>query len=155
MAKVRDIMKGPVPALKKEATVAHAAKLLLRGPSDFAVITDKDGHLLGVVSLHDFLEHILTKRKGTTKVMDVMSTPAIALNANLPVDEALKVIDTERLRKYPVVENNKQVGSITDKEIVNSVSKNIKFHRNIQNIVLVLFMVFELFMFIIYPRAFA
>ncbi len=66
----------------------------------------------------------------------------------MKIDEALKIIDTRKFRKYPVVENGSLVGLVTKKDVVNTISDNLKFHRNIQNVVLVLFVLFEFFVFV-------
>ena len=71
-------------------------------------------------------------------------TPAMKL------DEALKIIDTKKFRRYPVVENETLVGLVTKKDVVNAISDNLRLHRNIQNVVLILFVLFEFFVFVIY-----
>ena len=68
----------------------------------------------------------------------------------MKLDEALKIIDTKKFRKYPVVENSRLIGLASKNDIVHAISDNVKLHRNIQNIVLVLFVLFEFFVFVVY-----
>ena len=49
-------------------------------------------------------------------------------------DEALKVIDTKRFRIYPVVENGRLIGLVTKKDIVHTISDNLKFFVSNQQI---------------------
>ena len=70
------------------------------------------------------------------------------MSPEMKLEESLKIIDTKRYRKYPVVENGRLVGLVTKRDVVHAISDNLKFHRNIQNAVLVLFVLFELFVFI-------
>ena len=77
-----------------------------------------------------------------------MASPVISMTPDMKLDEALKIIDTKKFRKYPVVESGQLVGMVTKKDVVNAISDNVRFHRNIQNAVLVLFVLFELFIFV-------
>ena len=48
------------------------------------------------------------------------------------------------------MENGILVGIVTENSIVDTINNNIKFHRNLQNTILVIFVVFEFFVFILY-----
>ena len=61
-----------------------------------------------------------------------------------------KIIDTKHFKSYPIVDNGALVGLATENGIVQELNDNIRFHRNIQNAVIILFMLFEFFVFILY-----
>ena len=149
MARVKKIMLTNVPTLKKEASVLESAKLLVEDPYGCVVIIENDAPI-GVVTEADLVRNAVSKGEGFIKepVSKIMSSPVVAMSPNTKLDEALKIIDTKRFRKYPVVENGKLVGLVTKRDIVNSISDNLSFHRNIQNIVLILFVLFEFFVFV-------
>ena len=149
MARVSKIMLTDVPTLKKEAKIEDAARLLAQNQVGCVVIVE-DKNPIGIVTELDLVRDAVSKGKSLKEpVSSIMSSPLTLMAPNMKLDEALKTIDTKKFRKYPVVENGKLVGLATKKDIVNSISDNLRFHRNIQNIVLILFVLFELFVFVI------
>ena len=150
MARVNKIMLTEVPTLKKEAKIEDAAKLLSKTDVGCVVIAE-DNKPIGILTELDFVRNVVS-RKNILKepVSKIMNSPVTSMTPNMKLDEALKLIDTKRFRRYPVAENNELVGLATKKDIVNAISDNLRFHRNIQNIVLVLFVLFEFFVFVFF-----
>ena len=149
MARVSNIMLTDVPTLKKEAKIEEAAKLLAQTQVGCVVIVENENPV-GIVTELDFVRNVVSKGKSLKEpVSIIMSSPLTLMTPGMKLDEALKMIDTKKFRKYPVVESGALVGLATKKDIVNAISDNLRFHRNIQNIVLVLFVLFELFVFVI------
>ena len=52
------------------------------------------------------------------------------------------------------MKNKKLVGLVTKKDIVSAISDNLRLHRSIQNIVLIMFVLFELFIFFLYKSVY-
>ena len=153
MAKVKKVMLTDVPTLKKEAKVEEAAKLLAISNAGCVVIVENN-EPLGIVTELDFVRNLVTKKVGFREpVSKIMSSPVLSMNPNTKLDEALKIIDTKNFRRYPVVDNKKLVGLVTKKDIVHAISDNLQVHRAIQNIVLLVFVLFEMFVFFIYKYA--
>jgi CBS domain-containing protein len=150
MASVRKFMSANVQTLKKEAKIWDAAKLLTKKESGCVVITEGKKPI-GIVTGLDLVSHI-AKGKGLMQgqVSKIMSSSVVSLNPDTKLDEALKTIDTRRFRRYPVVKKGELVGLITKNDVVNAISDNVRVHRAIQNTVLVIFVLFELFVFILY-----
>ena len=147
MARIKKIMLTNVSTLKKEAKIGEAAKLLTK-EGDGCVLIVENKHPIGIVTEHDFVSNVVSKGTGLKEpVSKIMTTPVTFMAPDMKLDEALKIIDTKKFRRYPVVENQELVGLATKKDIVNTISDNIRLHRNIQNIVLVLFVLFEFFVF--------
>ena len=150
MARVKKIMLTNVPTLKKEAKIVEAAKLLAQKGSGCVVIV-KNKTPIGIVTELDFVRNAVSKGTNLKEpISKIMTLPVTCMTPNMKLDEALKIIDTKRFRRYPVVENEELVGLITKKDIVNAISDNLGFHRNIQNVVLILFVLFEFFVFVLY-----
>ena len=150
MARVKDIMMTDVPTLKKEAKVEEAAKLLTDSQGGCVVIVENDAPI-GIVTESDIVRNLASSNKILKEsVSTIMSSPVTLMSQNMKLDESLKIIDTKKFRKYPVVENNRLIGLASKNDVVNSISDNVKLHRNIQNVVLVLFVLFEFFVFVVY-----
>ena len=149
MVKVQKIMSTDVPTLTKEATVEQAAKLLVLKNAGCVVIVENKKPI-GIVTELDFIRNVPSGvKKLKDSVSKIMTSPVTFMTPDMSLDEALKIIDTERYRKYPVVENEELIGLVTKKDIVTNFSDNLRFHRNIQNTVLILFVLFEFFVFVI------
>lgn len=148
MARVKKIMLTDVPTLKKEAKVQEAAKLLAQQGSGCVVVVEGQKPI-GMITELDIVRNVISKgKKMDMPLSAIMASPVVLMEPNMKIDEALKIIDTRKFRRYPVVENDQLVGLATKRDIVNAISDNLRFHRNIQNIVLVLFVLFEFFVFV-------
>lgn len=147
MAKVSKIMITNVPTLKKEAKVEDAAKLLAQHNIGCVVIVE-GRKPIGIVTELDFLRQFSSKSMSMKDpISKLMTSQVTSMDPDTKIDEALKIIDSKRYRRYPVVANGELLGVVTKKDIVNAVSDNIKLHRRIQDAVLVLFVLFEFFVF--------
>lgn len=150
MAKVNKIMLTNVPTLKKEAKIEEAAKLLAQNQVGCVVIIENNKPI-GIVTELDIVRNTVSKGKSLKEtVSKIMASPVTLMTPATKLDEALKIIDTKKFRRYPVVENEALVGLVTKKDVVNAISDNLRLHRNIQNIVLILFVLFEFFVFVVY-----
>lgn len=151
MARVKKVMLTNVPTLKKEASILDAAKLLVKDGSGCIVILHNNRIPFGIVTELDIVRKVISEGKSLNDhVTDIMNYPVTHVTPNMDLDEALKIIDTKSFRRFPVVENDELVGLVTQKDVVTVISSNLKLHRTIQNAVLVLFILFELFVFIFY-----
>jgi len=150
MARIKNIMLTNVPTLKKEARIEDAAKVLAHNDSGCVVIVENKKPI-GIVTELDFVRLVASKGKNLKEpISRIMTSPVTFMAPKMKLDEALKIIDTKRFRKYPVVENEELIGLVTKKDIVNAISDNLRLHRNIQNIVLVVFVLFEFFVFVLF-----
>jgi CBS domain-containing protein len=150
MPKVSKIMSPKVLVLKKGATISDAAKLMANKPRGCVVVLDND-QIAGIVTESDIVKSLVSKKKSPkTKVSQVMSYPVTTIDVNTRLDKASKIIDSKDFRRYPVVKEGKVVGIVTENEVVHTMNDNIKFHRNLQNTVLILFVLFEFFVFVLY-----
>ena len=150
MAKIKKIMLTNVPTLKKDTKIEEAARSLIQNQGGCVVIIENNKPI-GIVTELDFVRNAVSKGKILKEpVSKIMTSPVTSMTPNMRLDEALKIIDTKRFRRYPVVENEQLIGLVTKRDIVNAISDNVKFHRNIQNIVLIIFVLFEFFVFALY-----
>ncbi len=150
MATISGIMSVDVPKLKKGASVSDAARLMANKPYGCVVVVDGNKPV-GIITESDILKNLVySKSSSLDKVEKIMSAPITSLSPEDKLEKASKIIDTKHFRRYPVVENGILVGIATENSIVDAINNNIKFHRNLQNTVLVVFVVFEFFVFILY-----
>ena len=140
--KTGNLVKKEVQVLES-ASVEEATHVLLSSTDDMVVVVDKQNAPQGVITAHDLLSHLSKRGSSRVGVTSAMSSPCIGIHPDTDIDETLKIMDSERLRKCPVVKDNKVVGMVSMKDIVDYENRNIRFHRNLQNTVLMVFILFE------------
>src|SRR3989338_2478071 len=100
MARVKKVMLTNVPTLKKEAKIEEAAKLLAKDQTGCVVIVENNAPI-GIVTELDFVRNVVSKgRNFKEPVSKIMSSPVTFMDPDMKLDEALKIIDTKRYRKY-------------------------------------------------------
>lgn len=152
MAKISKIMITDVPTLKKDSNVSDAAKLMASKPNGCIVVIDGKKPI-GIITESDIVKNLIFKKVNPgEKVSKIMSSPITSLSHDTTIEKANKIIDTKHFRRYPIIENEILVGLVTEHSVVHAINDNIRFHRNIQNIVLVIFVLFEFFVFILYEN---
>lgn len=152
MAKISGIMVTDVPTLKKDANVSDAAKLMASKPHGCIVVIDRKKPI-GIITESDIVKNLIFKKVNPKdKVAEIMSAPITSLSHDTTIEKANKIIDTKHFRTYPVIENEMLVGLVTEHSVVQAINDNIRLHRNIQNAVLIVFLLFEFFVFILYEN---
>jgi CBS domain-containing protein len=155
MARVGDIMLTHVSTLKKEAKITDAAKILADYDIDCVVVIENDAPV-GILTEFDFVKNVISRGISVKKpVTEIMSYPVTTMNPKMKLDTALKVIDTKKYKRYPVVHNGKLIGLAVKHDIINKISDNVKFHRELQNMVLIIFVLFEIFIFLFYGKVYS
>lgn len=133
-ATVRDVMTRQVCSVRKGTLIADViGTLASRGISAVPVVGD-DRDVVGVVSEADLLlRHvestgaprprvpgIRSKADGRTAA-DVMSTPAITVEADLPVTEAARLMVAHRIKRLPVIDRyGKLTGIVSRADLVRA-----------------------------------
>jgi CBS domain-containing protein len=150
MARVSEIMNTNVMTISPGAKVYEAARLMADNPLGCVIVVEGNKPV-GIVTETDIIR-ILGGKKITfnKKISEIMSSPVTTIHPGTKLEKASKIIDTKHLRKYPVVDGGNLVGLITESAVVHAINDNIKFHRNLQNAVLVIFVVFEFVIFVLY-----
>ena len=150
MTKINKIMNTNVLTLNKEAKISEAAELMANKLGGCVVVVEGKKPL-GIITESDIVRNLVSKKANQKeKVTKIMSSPITSIHPNTKLEEASKIIDTKHFRRYPVVENENLIGLVTENTVVHTINDNIKFHRNIQNAVLIIFVIFEFFIFVLY-----
>ena len=151
MARISTIMNANPLTVKKDTTIFEAAKLMANKPHG-CVIVIENKNPVGIITDSDLVKNLAYKKiNPESKVAQIMSSPVTSIMHNSKLENANKIIDTKGFRKYPVVDKEGNlVGLVNENDVVQAINDNIRFHRNLQNTVLILFVVFEFFVFILY-----
>jgi CBS domain-containing protein len=92
---------------------------------DVGALLVMDGErLAGVVSERDYARKVILHGRSSkeTLVREIMSEPMITITPECPVDEAMRLITTNRIRHLPVVCDGKVHGVISIGDLVQWIS---------------------------------
>ncbi len=118
---VQDVMVRQVLTIDATQNATNAARLMSKfGVSSLIVSSDDD--LVGIVTERDIIVRVVSSGQDPEKVIirEIMSEPIIIVKPETPLEEAVKIMFRERIKKLPVMcrdeERMKLVGiiSITD-----------------------------------------
>ena len=118
---VQDVMVREVLTIDAAQNTKNAARLMSKfGVSSLIVSSDAD--IVGIVTERDIIVRVVSSGQDPEKVTirEIMSEPIIIVKPETPLDEAIKIMFRERIKKLPVMckeeERMKLVGilSITD-----------------------------------------
>lgn len=116
---VREVMSTHPRTGRPSMTVKEAADLMLHEGVGSLVILEDD-EPVGILTERDMLYKVLATGKSpkSTKVKEVMSTPVITTSPGSNISIAAERMSDLHLRRLPVVENEKLVGMLTEKDIL-------------------------------------
>ena len=118
---VQDVMVRQVLTIDAAQNAKNAARLMSKfGIS--SLIVSSDGDIVGIITERDIIVRVVSSGQDPAKVTirEIMSEPIIIVKPETPLDEAIKIMFRERIKKLPVMSREKErmklVGilSITD-----------------------------------------
>jgi len=123
---VKEILR-PAIDVKEDALVSEAAKLMTKNKVGYLLVRRKIGALsgptAGIITEADMLEKVLGRGLNPEKiaVRDIMTTPLITVDIRTGLDEAIELMVRNNIRRLPIEEKGKIIGTITDRDIVRTV----------------------------------
>lgn len=133
---LRALMTRDVISIGPEASLKEAARRMIEAGVSGLPVTEGDGHLVGIVSEADFVAAEADRRReqraGLLRflfrdaemptrervVRDVMSTNLFTLGPDADHVEAARVMQRERIKRIPVVEDGNLVGLVSRSDII-------------------------------------
>ncbi|MCH9041881.1 MAG: CBS domain-containing protein [Nitrosopumilus sp.] len=119
---VTQYMDKDVLFLSPSTQTRDAARMLRRYETDDIIITDKDDIPIGIVTDQDILSKVIdvTVYAEATTLKEVMTTPLITINEKATLQDALRKMRDNDIRKLPVIsKKNKVIGIIYQTTIAN------------------------------------
>jgi len=111
---VRDIMIKDLLTISENETALKAAQIMSeKGVSSLIVLADNQP--IGIVTERDFIKKICLKelQLSNVRVRDMMSRIRTSASPDTPIDVAVQRMVNNRIRRLPIIENDKVVGIIT------------------------------------------
>ncbi|MBN1456181.1 MAG: CBS domain-containing protein [Methanomicrobia archaeon] len=116
---VRDIMSRPIITEDEETVVRKIAEDMEELGIGSVVIT-RAGKPVGIITERDIALKTLLKNKRASEVKakEIMSAPLTTIEPDLSVDEACKLAARRRIKRLPVVENDRAVGIVSIRDLL-------------------------------------
>ena len=77
-------------------------------------VVKDDGELLGVISESDLLD-----AERDDKVRDYMSSPAVSVEEDMPVEEVATIFRSKKVNRLPVVSEGRLIGIVTRDDLIS------------------------------------
>lgn len=148
---VRSIMTLNPATIGPDAKIWEAANTMLDRHISGLPVVDDEQHLLGIISESDFLHRgeihtdgrhgfwrtLFTSRASLAEeyakafgqnVGEVMSSPAVTVEPETPVETAATLMASGNIKRLPVIEHGKVVGIVTRSDIMGAFIRELAQH---------------------------
>ncbi len=118
-------MVGEVITIEANVTVRKAVRLMNNREIGCLVVV-QDGKPAGIVTERDMLKRVLVAGRDprAVEVDEVMSKPLLFMEPEKEIEEAVKLMFKHKIKKLPVVENERLVGLVTLTDLIRSSEVN-------------------------------
>jgi CBS domain-containing protein len=118
---VSDIMTREPIITKPETNLLDCARKMVKKNTGSLLLVERD-KLVGIISRQDVLWALVKQSKKNLeniKAIDISPKKILTIKPSADINEAVKKIKMSKFERLPVVENNKLMGIITVKDILN------------------------------------
>jgi len=117
---VKDIMTREVVVADVGMALPEVGRLLVEHDIGSVVVVESNKPV-GIVTDRDFARKVVANNKKPDELTlrEVMTTPIITIHPDATVVEAIDKMLKERVRKLPVVEDEKLVGIVTERDVLS------------------------------------
>jgi CBS domain-containing protein len=122
-AKVRDYMSGRLVTFRPQTDVLDAMRQLVHHKIAGAPVIDDHGHLVGMLSEFDCLDVVLKAGYHGDPggpVADLMARDVKTVDADMSIFDLAQLFQQSRLRRYPVLKDNRVVGQISRRDVLRA-----------------------------------
>ena len=134
----REVMSEGVMSIAADATVLQAAELLVNSRVGAMPVLDKDGTMIGIVSLADLIGAGQTPALGSSRdvtddaravahrlamampVTDIMTKDVVMVADDTPLVEVARTMRAHRIKRVPVVRDGEVVGIVSRIDILKA-----------------------------------
>ena len=135
MIKVKNIMTKEVIIIEPGASILQAEKLMSSKSVSSLVVVEGDKPI-AVISESDIVKGAISKK---TKVKEVMDKEFMMISPSTRFSDISRALRAKKIKRFPVVENEKLAGLITETDIIEATRDFTRFHQIMQEVILVIF----------------
>ena len=118
----REIMQSPVIAATPQASLRDLAVRLVTEEFSGMPVAAPDGRVVGVITEADIIRALIDgKRLENLTAGEVMSGPAVTVDAKTSLGEIMKSLQEHKIVRVPVTDDGKLVGIIARRDVIRAV----------------------------------
>jgi CBS domain-containing protein len=123
MPSVKDIMTKNVVTIESNRTAFDAAQIMVEKELGCVIVVVR-AFPVGIITERDIVRRIVAKRASfDSKVTDVMTKTLITVEPETSLKEAARIMSSNKIRRLPVLKQNKLVGIVVASDFVRNVGK--------------------------------
>ena len=157
--RIKDIMTTGVITVTPQDAVQKGINLMADKNISCVVVVEGHGSKrpVGIVTERDLVKRVLKPRKNTktTMIKAIMTSSIVSISEEASPEEAMRVIESMKIRRVPVVNDTGVVGLVTQSNIVRQMyditmmNKRLTFHQNVQSYIIIALAAIFIIIFII------
>ena len=120
---VQKLMKRPCITLDENSLISNLVQILNKNKVGCVVVTSlKSNYPVGIVSERDLVRNYkIILNDNTIKVKDVMTKDIIFCNKNASSKELMEIMNANKIRHIPIIEQHKLLGIVSIGDVVNRI----------------------------------
>jgi CBS domain-containing protein len=123
MPNVKEIMTKNVVTIDVNKSVFEAAQLMASQGLGCLIVMDKVLPV-GIITERDIVRRVVAKQSSPdVNISEVMTKTLITVEPDISLKEAARVMSTNKIRRLPILKNNKLVGIVVSSDFVRNVGK--------------------------------
>ena len=117
--KVSEAMTKKLITVSPDSLLPFCARKMLSNNVG-CILVEENKKLVGIVTEKDIVEQAVGKELDIkkTKAKEIMTTGVITIHPNADILEAIAIMKREDVRRLPIIENNRVIGILTQKDIL-------------------------------------
>lgn len=132
---VGQIMTAYPEVLGPDDTIQKAAKLMRDHDYGVIPLVDADSALVGIVTDRDIVVKAVAHGQGPdTPLSECMTPDPDSVPQDIPIEQALHVMNTRQIRRLPVVEFGRLIGMISLGDIAKSQTPGAETLKTLESI---------------------
>lgn len=125
---IKFLMTKEVTSLPRDATVLDAAKFMTDMNVGSVVVVEDGNKPVGILTDRDIMTKAtaLEKDPRALRVRDIMISPVVTVSADKDIEDVTNLMNTHKVRRFPVVENGRLIGVIALDDILVFLGKEMQ-----------------------------
>ncbi|WP_063050394.1 CBS domain-containing protein [Nocardia arthritidis] len=126
MTTARDIMKPGVQWISKDTTIEQAARTMAELNVGSLIISDQNERMCGIVTDRDIVVKCIAQGKAPSdcQVDELCESTPRWVDANADIAEVLDEMESNRVKRMPVIEDKRLVGMISEADLARHLDDN-------------------------------
>ncbi len=124
---VEEIMEKEVVSVDFTSSLEDAIELMLEKRVGGCPVVDRDDIILGIITEKDVLNYLSENGEMDGYVSDYMTRGVITATPDTTIEDAMKTMISERMRRLPIIKDGILIGLITAREMLRYFGKGEAF----------------------------